>query len=276
MSKKTTIIILLFLASFFILSSNRWGVFGDKTDGLEEEKILDNNLEVAEKTAVEKKSEEEVKKSESQENGLAKQSPSEINAPEEKDVLLSVPFTAQAPTGNWKDPRQQDACEEASSLMAVKWTRGETIDPLGAEREILDIVAFEEKNYGVSHDTSAADTAERIIKGYFGYENFRVEENMDLSEIKKELFKGYVVIVPVNGQALGNPYFTQPGPERHMLVIIGYDSRRRQFIANDSGTRRGAKYRYTEDILYAALRDYPTGDHVPLTERKKSMIVVKK
>ena len=34
-------------------------------------------------------------------------------------VLLNVPFTSQAPFGEWSDPRHQDGCEEAAALMAV-------------------------------------------------------------------------------------------------------------------------------------------------------------
>src|SRR4030042_6174940 len=38
-----------------------------------------------------------------------------------QNVLLEALFTTQAPFGEWNDPRQQDACEEASVLIAYKW-----------------------------------------------------------------------------------------------------------------------------------------------------------
>lgn len=191
-----------------------------------------------------------------------------------KPVLEDVSFTAQAPTGDWKDIRQQDACEEASSLMAVKWARGESLDPSTAEKDILDIVDFEAKNYGSYLDTSAADTAERILSGYFHFNNYKISKDMTLEGIKKELYRGNILVAPADGQKLGNPYFTAPGPERHMLVIIGYDPAAREFITNDPGTRRGEHYRYGEDVLYGALRDYGTGYALPIPEVHKDAIIV--
>ena len=36
-----------------------------------------------------------------------------------------VPFLVQAPFGNWKEPDFQNACEEASMIMAMGWAEGE-------------------------------------------------------------------------------------------------------------------------------------------------------
>src|SRR3989344_6679608 len=53
-------------------------------------------------------------------------------------VLLTVPFAAQAPFGEWSDPRQQDGCEEASTIMAMHWVRGDMSLTLEeAKKEIL-------------------------------------------------------------------------------------------------------------------------------------------
>lgn len=82
------------------------------------------------------------------------------------------------------------------------------------------------------------------------------------------------MVVPTNGRALGNPNFTAPGPERHMLVLIGYDPETKEFITNDPGTRQGRHYRYHEEVLFSAIRDYPTGDRVPITSVSKPGIIV--
>lgn len=192
-----------------------------------------------------------------------------------KNVLLNIPFASQAPFGNWDDPRQQDACEEASSLMVAHWLSGDVLTRENAEREILAIADYEEKKYGSFHDTSAADTIERIIKKYFDYDNVELRENVSLDDIKQELFKGNALIIPMDGQKLKNPYYTAPGPERHMLVVRGYDVSKKEFITNDPGTKKGEKYRYDENLFYGAMRDYPTGDHAPIMEIKKDMIVIK-
>lgn len=195
-----------------------------------------------------------------------------------QDIFIEdVPFLVQAPFGEWKDPRQQDACEEAASLIAVSWATGITkISKTETKEKILDIVKYQTENFDEYRDTSAADTLKYIIKGYFNYQKARLEENVKTEDIIKELALGNLIIVPANGQALHNPYFTQPGPERHMLVLRGYDATKKEFIANDPGIGRGEKYHYPQDVLWAAIRDYETGYHVPIKEVKKTVIVVEK
>lgn len=190
--------------------------------------------------------------------------------------ILDVPFTPQAPYGDWDDARQQDGCEEASSLMAVRWAQGKELTKDEALREILAISDYEEATYGNYHDTDAKDTLERIIKGYFKFEGAQAQGNIDTDDIKDALYEYKLVIVPVNGQKLGNPHFTQPGPERHMLVVIGYDPKSNEFITNDPGTRKGQNYRYTAVVLQNALEEYPTGYHIPLFGHRTAMITVEK
>ncbi|MDD4332545.1 MAG: C39 family peptidase [Patescibacteria group bacterium] len=193
-----------------------------------------------------------------------------------KTILLNVPFTSQAPYGEWKDKRQQDGCEEASALMAVYWARGKKLTKEIAKKEILAIADYEKKKYGSYVDTSASTTVERIFNDYFKFENVEVVYDIKLEDIIKELEAGNVVIIPANGRKLGNSNFTAPGPDRHNVLIRGYDYKTKEFITNDAGTRRGEKYRYKEKVLFKAIRDYSTGDHAPIKGEKKVMIVVKK
>ncbi len=135
---------------------------------------------------------------------------------------------------------------------------------------------YQKKNYGEYRDTSAEDTVARITKGYFAYSQAEVRRGITINDIINELGKGNLVITPMDGQRLKNPHYTPPGPERHMLVIRGYDSKTKEFITNDPGTRLGEKYRYKEEVLYNAIRDYLTGYHLPIGKEEKVMIVVKK
>jgi len=192
----------------------------------------------------------------------------------EKNVLLDVPFISQAPFGNWSDPRKQDGCEEAAAIMAMAWVNNEKLTPQIADEKINEISAYEEKMYGNFHDTNAQDTAERIFKGFFGYNSIEVKYDITKESIKQELFMGNLVIVPTNGILLNNPNYTPPGPTTHNLVVIGYDISTNEFITNDPGTRRGEKYCYNEDVLEGASLDYPTGNHEKIEEIKTAMIVV--
>lgn len=275
-SVKYKIIFIIFLANlafaggFFIAQNIK------KTD-----KISDNkNIEIKDSYRVEQKQEisEIIKESESDKTELlpAQQIETPIHNGQDKTVILQdVPFTPQAPLGNWQDMRQENGCEEASAMMAMAWVRGkEKFAPAEAEKEIIAIADYELEKYGDFHDTSAKDTAIRIFNDYFNYDNIEVKYNVDAKDIKNELIKGNLVVVPVNGQKLKNLFYKPPGPIEHMIVIVGYDNDKKEFITNDPGTKRGEKYRYKEEVLEGALQDYPTGFHEPILEIKTAMIVV--
>lgn len=190
--------------------------------------------------------------------------------------ILDIPFFAQAPLGEWSDPRQQEGCEEASALMAVRWARGERgLTKEEARAEILSISAYEEENYGNYHDTSAADTLKLIIKEYLKFESAELKTDASLADVKRELAKGNAVILPMDGRKLKNPNFTAGGPERHNIVIRGWDEKSGEFITNDPGTRKGEGYRYPEKIIEAAWRDYLSGTHLPIENIQKNMIIIR-
>ena len=193
-----------------------------------------------------------------------------------EDISLDIPFISQAPFEEWNNPVYQDGCEEAAALMAVYWALNKDLNKEIAQQEILAISNYEQENFGTYMDTSVYDTVERIIKGYFGYNNVEVKEVNKINDIIKEIEKNRAVIIPANGQLLNNPYFTLPGPERHNLVIRGYDSENQEFIVNDPGTKKGQEYRYSQEVLFNSIRDYPTGNHKPIINQKKFMIVVKR
>lgn len=194
-----------------------------------------------------------------------------------KVLISGVPFTVQAPFAEWKDPRFQEGCEEASSLMAVYWARNITsIDKTKARDEIIAMAAYQQERWGEARDTSAEDTASRIIAGYFKFSGYEVRENITLQDIKNELLKGNVLIVPANGQALNNPHFTAPGPDRHMIVVRGYDDNLNTFITNDPGIKEGELYTYPQQLFFDAIRDYPTGYNLPIVGNKKVMIIIRK
>ncbi len=181
-------------------------------------------------------------------------------------INLAVPFTPQAPHANWDQP-YQDACEEASSAMVNYFYAGKTFTPEVADREILGLVAWEDKNFGNNRDTNAEQTAD-FIRRYYGYKRVEVIENPTVDDIKQHIAAGRPVILPMYGRTLANPYFTPPGPTYHMLVVKGYT--KDKFITNDPGTRRGADYLYSFDVLMNANHDWNGGD---VEKGRKVMIV---
>ena len=195
------------------------------------------------------------------------------------DTQLSVQevlFFPQAPSGEWSDPRFQHACEEASMSMAMAWAQDTSLTRQQYTKEIIDITTFETKKFGAFvFDTSLDDVAQ-VVREYYQYDNIEVVGDIVPEDIIYALETGSVVIVPVDGRRLHNPYFTAPGPTEHMVVIIGYDADTQEFIVNDPGTRHGEKYRYNKGILYKALYNYATGNHRPIINQVKPMLVIHK
>lgn len=188
------------------------------------------------------------------------------------EINLAVPFTIQAPTGDWSQP-YQDACEEASLLMVKEYyaKRGAaTIDSREATKEILDMVAFEDKLFGYNRDTTAAETA-MLAEKMYGFAKSEILLNPTLEQLKERLNKGQPIIIPVAGRLLKNPYFTAPGPLYHMAVIRGY-TKNNQFIVNDPGTKRGNAFLYSFDTIMNAMHDW-NGD-ADILEGKKLVLIL--
>lgn len=193
------------------------------------------------------------------ENKITGQIPTSIN--------LKVPFTSQAPLGNW-DEIFKEACEETAALMVDYYYQGKNFTPQIATDEILKMVNWQIKNWGGHFDLTAEQTA-KLIKEYFGYSKVEIIDNPTIEYIKKEVNSGRPVIVPAAGRLLGNPYFRNPGPLYHMVVIKGYA--KDKFITNDPGTKRGKDYLYNYQTIMQAMHDWNPED---ITLGAKKIIVI--
>lgn len=216
------------------------GEEGELEEAVEEEQ---EELPVADQTVdVEETSADEVEEGE--------ELPAQFN--------LAVPFTSQAPHGDWELP-YQEACEEASAYMVAEYFKGTPsgkIDPDVADADLLEVVEFQEDFFGYFEDTTVAETIQ-FIDFFYGLAATAVEDPT-VDQIKAEIAAGRPVIIPAAGRELGNPNFTGLGPLYHMLVIKGYADDK--FITNDPGTRNGASYVYDIDVIMDAIGDWNGGD----------------
>jgi hypothetical protein len=195
--------------------------------------------------------EEPIQKEEVVESSPAEESQEEtVSIP--TSAYLDVPFTAQAPFGVW-DELHGETCEEASLLMVKYFISKESFpDASGVDSLLVSFVQWQEQN-GYKVDITVKELLEAAERHY-GFTGGRLIENPTIEDIQKEIAAGRPVIVPAAGQALGNPYFTPPGPKYHMFVVKGYENG--QFITNDPGTRRGKDFRYDYDTLMEAIHDW--------------------
>jgi len=185
----------------------------------------------------------------------------EDQRPKTEDLIptsfnLNVPFTSQAPFADWNETFKE-ACEEAAILTVHYFYQNKEFTPKVATDEILKMVDWQVSNWGGHFDLTVSQTAE-LIKEYLGYQKVEVIDNPTIEDIKFQIYQQHPVIVPAAGRELGNPYFRQPGPIYHMLVIKGYTAR--QFITNDPGTKHGQDYLYDDNIIMNAMHDWNETD----------------
>lgn len=184
-------------------------------------------------------------------------------------ILISVPFTTQAPFGKW-DEFHEEACEEASLVMLKYFLDGKKLDKDTAEKEIQDLIKYQMKKYGDYRDSDMEQLVS-IAKDYYGIKNLKVVYAFKPEDIKDYLAKGKPIIVPTAGRLLKNPNFKSPGPLYHNLVLTGYEGD--TIITNDPGTRRGQNYEYKLKTLYDAIHDFP-GNPKNIEKGQKAMIVL--
>lgn len=193
-----------------------------------------------------------------------------------RSVLNNAPFVPQAPFANW-DAVHEETCEEAAIATAHFYRLGKKeISPEEAEAELMAQIKYQEEHMGSALDISV-DQMVQLATGYYGEDpaSMRIDEDYSLTDLKRYLAFGNVIVVPAAGRVLENPNFKQPGPLYHALVIIGYDDEKQQFITNDPGTRKGARWRYSYANLLESIHDFP-GDKEKILEGKKAVIVVSK
>lgn len=172
-------------------------------------------------------------------------------------INIEVPFFSQAPFANWDYP-WQEACEEASVLNVVNVYLGKNYDLNSFNEEELRLIDWENSYFGDYKHTNATQTAEMINLKY----GLRAEirENPSFEDIQTILNKGHLIVAPFAGKLLGNPNFRNGGPNYHMLVIKGYDAKKKEIVTNDVGTRKGANYVYDWSVIENALHDWNDTD----------------
>ncbi|MDD4606857.1 MAG: C39 family peptidase [Patescibacteria group bacterium] len=207
------------------------------------EKQINLETEKQENIETEKQENIEIKEQKSEE---------ELNFPE--DFELPVTFVSQAPMADWDLP-YQEACEEASMIMVAKYFKQQNLTPEIMDDEIKKIVKWQQDYFGYYQHTTAQEVVETLEK-YFNL-SAELDFNINVENIKQQLYQGKLIIIPSSGRDLSNPYFSGEGPIYHMLVIRGWDED--EFITNDPGTRRGAGFKYQYQNLISSVHNVLSG-----------------
>jgi len=169
-----------------------------------------------------------------------------------KEVNYAVPFFSQAPDADWSLP-WQEACEEASLVLAYNYIQGNNLSKKQFKKEILEMVEWQKENFDYYESTTVKQTS-LVLEGYYKTTNYKILEDPSIDDLKRELTDGNLIVAPFAGRMLGNPFFSGEGPYYHMLVIRGYDEE--NFITNDVGTKRGENFIYPYRQFMNAMHDY--------------------
>lgn len=170
------------------------------------------------------------------------------------ELQESVPFISQAPMWDWKSP-WSDYAEEASILMVIQYINGgEALTPRQAANRLLQIGDWEASRFGNSVNASIEQVS-IIFRDFFNYKNISILENPDKEALTKALSEGDLILAPINGRVLDNPFYADPAPKHHMLVILSYQEATDSFTVNDPGTNKGEGLSFSSEKILQSLED---------------------
>ena len=170
-------------------------------------------------------------------------------------VFIKVPYTDQAPLGNW-DAAHEDYCEAAAMLMYGAFMQGDrrdVIPPSEADRRMSQLVAWERQSWPGVLNLPLSDVAQ--VGAHF-YNATPVLDDATLPNIERALAAGHPVIIPLmthgapGGQKINQYYGTLN--VYHVLLITGYGPN--YLVTNDAGIGLGENWRYTWTVLSAAMQ----------------------
>ncbi len=192
------------------------------------------------------------------------------NIPEKYD--LKMEFHPQAPGGVW-DQSHEEFCEEASVQLVLNYFEKRQQTDEEFDKELLNIQKKEQEILnGTWESTTVAQMKAVIEKNWPGY-NVQILENPTEQDIQRYIASKIPVILPLAGREIGNPFYQQPGPVYHMLVVKGYT--KTHFITNDVGTKRGKDFYYKKDKLMSSIHDWNVTD-IGKGEKRALVIFPKK
>jgi hypothetical protein len=178
-------------------------------------------------------------------------------------VLLQVPFTTQAPLGNWNSHFYQESCEEAAAVMVRSYLQGNraaTLDGRQIDNELHMLVQWQIDNgWGDGYKDLTMPEIGEMMKRVYGFSYKVTDATRD--NVRQQLAQGRPVMVPVMTHSLNNPnypgyrdHYNQPGSTvYHIVVVKGYDTA--GVTLNDPGLTRGMDNKISYEGLFYAIDD---------------------
>ncbi|MHB8508840.1 MAG: C39 family peptidase [Candidatus Dormibacteria bacterium] len=181
-------------------------------------------------------------------------------------ALLSVPYSVQAPYGNWKV--HEESCEEDALMMYHDFLIGDSradIPPAEADQQLRALKAWQVQNWGAERDLTIARIGE-LAAAYWGLHPQVLAATEET--IRTAIAGGHPVILPVMTHSLQNPNY---GPKTvyHVLVLKGFNAG--GVVANDGGVKEGKNWFYAWPVLFGAI-----DAQAPVMNQGRVMLVLDK
>lgn len=178
-----------------------------------------------------------------------------------------MPFTSQAPAGNWSEP-WKNACEETSLFMVNSFYADNDIKKADAIKQIKTIIAAKNAEFTVSADESLEKISALIQLLGLPWQT-EIVVNPSIEEIKQQLANNQPIIAPVYAPAL---YTAVDGPDYHVMVMTGYDDETSEFIVNDPAMKNGKGARFDYTVFLNAIHDLNSANY---RARQKALLFTK-
>lgn len=165
-------------------------------------------------------------------------------------IRLSVPYLSQAPDGNWSNPWNKADAEASTLMIEGYYHKFSEINKEVATERMGQMFVWENENFGKNFDTTAEETS-LLIAANADFEA-TVKNNPTIDDIKNELRERRPVMAMLD-QSILYQTARELNSSFHILVIIGFDDAKQEFIVNDPAKNIR---RYSYDRLIKALSDY--------------------
>ncbi len=158
---------------------------------------------------------------------------------------LTPPFISQAPLWDWKEP-WSDFAEEAVIAMVRHWlAETEPEYPRTTANELL----------AIAEEAGEKQLSLEKISLLLNAPQMDIQLDPTVQSLIQAFDTRAVVIIPVNGRVLQNPFYSKPEPLQHMVLVYGYDAETDRFLAQDPGTNRGEATEFEPEKLLKSIQD---------------------
>lgn len=185
-------------------------------------------------------------------------------------VTIAAPFFPQAPDNKWVLPRAE-ACSEANLVLAAYYIKGKELNKSQFKKEIIDLTKIQEKAFWTYIEIPIHDLKSLYDTYYPNIGKSRIIENPTIENIKQELSKWHLIIIPTAWRKLENPHFFGEWPRFHTVLVRWYDDT--YFYTNEVGMMKGENFKYPQGVIMNAMHDLVEGD---ITQWAKRILVIGK